>query len=81
MEFASFTGILFMHLCHVWIDIVWLTTVSHLAKMGANIAGLRWYRILVGVFGAVLVYSGATFIADSVSGISGIASLPSMHAS
>jgi len=81
LEFASFTGVLFMYLCHVWIDIVWLTTVSHLAKIGANIAGLRWYRILMGVFGAVLIYFGATFIADSVGGISDIASLLSMHSS
>ena len=69
LEFASFAGLVFMYLCHVWVDIVWLTAIAHFAGMGANVAGSRWYRILMAAFGAVLIYFGATFIADSLSGI------------
>ena len=66
LEFASFAGVVFMYLCHVWVDIVWLTAIAHFARMGANVAGSRWYRILMAAFGAVLIYFGATFIADAL---------------
>ena len=79
LEFASFAGVVFMYFCHVWIDIVWLTAVSHLARMGANVAGQKWYRILTGVFGVVLIYFGATFIVDSVGGIAPVSALLPMH--
>ena len=81
LEFASFAGVVFMYFCHVWIDIVWLTSVAHFARMGANVAGLRWYRILMAVFGVVLVYYGITFVADSLGGIVPVAGLLAMHQS
>jgi threonine/homoserine/homoserine lactone efflux protein len=65
LEIAALTGVVFMFLCHVWIDFVWLTTVSHFAKKGVNALGSRWYRALVGVFGVVLLYYGISFLGET----------------
>ncbi len=65
LELASLGGVLFMYFCHVWMDYAWLTATAHLAKIGTNVAGFKWYRILMIAFGAVLIYFGVTFIAGS----------------
>jgi threonine/homoserine/homoserine lactone efflux protein len=66
LEFASLAGVVFMYVCHVWMDYLWLVGVAHLAKAGANVAGLKWYRFLMILFGAILIYFGLTFIVSSV---------------
>lgn len=66
LEVGSLTGVVFMYFCHVWMDYVWLTLIAHFAKMGTNIGGLKWYRILMAVFGVVLVYFGMTFLVDLI---------------
>ena len=66
LEFASLAGVFLMYVCHVWMDYVWLSTTAHLAKMGMNIVGLKWYRVLIALFGAVLIYFGLTFLASSI---------------
>jgi threonine/homoserine/homoserine lactone efflux protein len=66
LEFASFGGILFMYACHVWMDYVWLVGTAYLAKSGMKVVGLKWYRVLVGVFGVVLVYFGLSFFIGSI---------------
>lgn len=66
LEFASFTGVVFMFLCHVWIDVIWLTLVAHFAKMGTDVVGHKWYRVVLAVFGVALVYYGLTFLAASL---------------
>jgi len=67
LEFAGLAGVIFMYLCHVWIDYAWLTLVATLAKSSTKILRQRWYRALMAVFGAVLIYFGASFIVDSVA--------------
>ena len=62
LEFAGFLGVIFMYICHVWVDYVWLTLVAGLAKKSARILEFRWYRLLIGVFGAVLIYFGLAFL-------------------
>jgi threonine/homoserine/homoserine lactone efflux protein len=66
LEFASFAGVVLMYLCHVWMDYVWLTATAHFAKVGLSLAGLRWYRFLMAIFGAVLVYFGFNFLLSSL---------------
>lgn len=66
LEIASFAGVVFMYGCHVWMDYVWLTVVAHFSKMGTNVVGLKWYRIVMAVFGAVLIYFGLTFLINSL---------------
>jgi len=66
LEFASLAGVVLMYLCHVWMDYLWLTVTAHFAKVGLNFAGLRWYRLLITIFGAILIYFGITFLLSSV---------------
>lgn len=66
LEFASLAGVVFMYLCHVWMDYVWLTAVAHFAKMGTNVIGFKWYRLIMAVFGAVLIYFGITFLISTL---------------
>jgi threonine/homoserine/homoserine lactone efflux protein len=66
LAFASLAGVIFMYVCHVWMDYAWLSIVAHLAKIGANIAGFKWYRLILLVFGVILIYFGFTFLANSI---------------
>ena len=66
LEFASLAGVLLMYVCHVWMDYVWLAATAHLAKRGMKVIGLKWYRLLMGVFGIVLVYFGLSFLINSI---------------
>lgn len=64
LDFASFPGVIFMYICHVWIDYVWLISVAHFAKMGTKVASSKWYRIIMAVFGVILIYYGITFLVN-----------------
>ena len=62
LEFAALLGVVFMFICHVWMDYVWLTGVAYFSKKGTNVIGFKWYRPLMIIFGAILIYFGLTFI-------------------
>ena len=62
LEFAALAGVIFMYLCHVWMDYVWLTGVAYFAKKGTDVMSLKWYRPLMVIFGIILIYFGITFI-------------------
>ena len=66
LEFAGLSGVLFMYICHVWVDYVWLTLLAKLAKSGNRILNHKWYRLLMIIFGIVLIYFGFTFLVDSL---------------
>jgi threonine/homoserine/homoserine lactone efflux protein len=67
LAFASFAGVIFMYVCHVWMDYVWLIGVAYVAKKGTNVMGLKIYRIIIGLFGFVLLYFGGMFIINAIS--------------
>ena len=67
LEFAGLFGVIFMYVCHVWIDYVWLTLIASLAKKSTKILNLRWYRLLIAIFGLVLIYFGISFLFDSLT--------------
>ena len=62
LAFASLAGVMLMYVSHIWMDYVWLTAVAHFAKMGINVVGVRWYKAVVIVFGAVLIFFGLLFL-------------------
>jgi threonine/homoserine/homoserine lactone efflux protein len=64
LAFGALLGVLLMYVSHVWMDYAWLTMVAHFARVGTKVAGSRWYRIIMIMFGAVLVYFGFTFLAS-----------------
>jgi threonine/homoserine/homoserine lactone efflux protein len=64
LEFAALLGVVFMFICHVWMDYVWLTSIAYFSKKGTNTLAFKWYKGLIVVFGLVLVYYGVSFIYD-----------------
>lgn len=62
LEFASLPGVVLMYVSHVWMDYVWLVSIAYFAEKGKRVAGTRWYRILLIVFGLVLIYFGLVFL-------------------
>ncbi len=62
LAFASLAGVVLMYVSHTWMDYVWLTAVAHFAKMGINVVGVRGYKVVVIVFGAVLIFFGFLFL-------------------
>jgi threonine/homoserine/homoserine lactone efflux protein len=67
LEFAGLAGVVFMYACHVWVDYAWLILVSGFAKRSSKILRFKWYRVLMAVFGLVLIYFGVSFFMDSLS--------------
>lgn len=66
LEFAALAGVIFMFICHVWMDYVWLIGISHFAKKGTNFLGSKWYRYLMASFGGILIYFGLNFLIDAL---------------
>ena len=62
LEFGALLGVIFMYICHVWMDYVWLISISYFAKKGLDIVGLKWYRPMMILFGVILIYFGFNFL-------------------
>ncbi len=67
LEFSGLVGVVFMFVCHVWVDYAWLILVSSFAKRSSKILRFKWYRLLMAIFGAVLIYFGISFLIGSLS--------------
>jgi threonine/homoserine/homoserine lactone efflux protein len=66
LEFAGLGGVIFMYVCHVWVDYVWLTLVAALAKRSTKILRIKGYRLIMACFGVVLIYFGCSFLVGSL---------------
>jgi len=66
LEFAGLIGVVFMYLCHVWVDFAWLTMVAGFAKRSAKFLRFKGYRLMIVVFGVVLIYFGISFLIDAI---------------
>jgi threonine/homoserine/homoserine lactone efflux protein len=66
LAFAGLLGVVFMFICHVWMDYVWLTGIAYFAKKGTQIIGSKGYRILISIFAVILIYFGITFIMNAI---------------
>jgi threonine/homoserine/homoserine lactone efflux protein len=64
LEFASWAGVLLMYVSHVWMDYVWLTSTAYLAKRGTSLVNKKGYRIVMAVFGGILVFFGLYFLSS-----------------
>ena len=62
----SFVGILIVFVAHIWMDFVWLGTVSFFASKSARFISDKNYKILMIVLSAVLVYFGAIFLIEAI---------------
>ena len=66
LVFAGLIGVVFMFICHVWMDYVWLIGIAYFVKRGTQIIGSKGYRILIGIFAIILIYFGITFIISAI---------------
>ena len=69
LALASLFGLLFMFICHIWIDYAWLILTAHLAKKGRNVLKSKAYQVLALIFGLLLLYYGVTFLTEGVNGL------------
>jgi threonine/homoserine/homoserine lactone efflux protein len=65
LALASFAGVLLMYVSHVWMDYAWLIGTAYLAKKGTNLAGSQGYRVLMIIFGVILIDFGLRFLMAS----------------
>ena len=63
---ASFLGVLIMYVAHVWMDYAWLTGTAYLAKKGTSLIVGKWYRIVMMVFGGILIVFGLNFLVSAL---------------
>jgi len=59
----AFTGILIVFALHIWMDFVWLGTVSFLASKSFRILSNRSYKLMMSGLSIMLIYFGITFLA------------------
>jgi len=64
---ASFAGVLIMYVSHVWMDYAWLTGTAYLARRGTSLTGGRGYRVVMMIFGAILILFGLYFLVSALS--------------
>lgn len=60
--FLSLVSFLLMYVSHVWMDYAWLTLSAYLARRGVSLIGGKGYRILMIVFGLILICFGLNFL-------------------
>jgi len=63
----AFTGILIVFVLHIWMDFVWLGTVSFLASKSSGIISNKNYKIIMIGLSLMLIYFGITFLMDVLS--------------
>jgi len=69
LDLAFFAGVGIMYVSHVWMDYAWLIATAYLARKGTNLIGSKRYRIVMIVFGAVLIFFGLDFLIPSLLGV------------
>ena len=66
LVFLSFVGFVLMYVSHVWMDYVWLTLSAYLARRGASLVSSKGYRILMTIFGLILICFGLNFLIATI---------------
>jgi threonine/homoserine/homoserine lactone efflux protein len=62
----SWAGIAIMYMAHVWMDYAWLTATAYLAKKGINLIGSKGYKIMMILFGIILLLFGFYFLTSAL---------------
>ena len=71
LAFAALLGVLLMYISHVWMDYVFLTALAHFSRKGMKMIGSKYYRTVLVLFGAILIYYGSTFVLGAFPSSSG----------
>lgn len=62
----AFAGILVVFVLHIWMDFVWLYSITHLVSKSVKILSSRNYKILMIILSSMLIYFGISFISDVI---------------
>ena len=66
LALAQIYGVLMMFAAHIWMDYAWLIAVAYFSKLGVNLIGSKAYKVLLTVFGIILIWYGMNFILNSI---------------
>jgi len=66
IAFASWAGVLLMYVAHVWMDYAWLMGTAYLARRGTRFVNRKGYRIVLVLFGLILIGFGIYFLASAL---------------
>ena len=66
VAFGPTTGIPILFGLHIWMDYIWLIGTAHLASKGRFVIKSKYYRLLLLVLSAVLVYYGISFMVQAI---------------
>lgn len=66
MEYDGY-GLVVMFLAHIWMDYAWLTVTALLAGRGIRMIDHRYYRFLILVISAILMYIAVQFLLEGVN--------------
>ena len=67
--FGIAAGIVILFASHIWMDYTWLTGTAYFASKGRSVLKSKYYRLLLLVLAAVLLYYGAYFTVTSISNL------------
>jgi len=62
LAFAALVGVVLMYVSHVWMDYAFLSVLAHFGNKGKKIVGSKYYRIILIIFGLILIYYGGSFV-------------------
>jgi threonine/homoserine/homoserine lactone efflux protein len=66
IAFASWAGVLLMYVAHVWMDYAWLVGTAYLARRGTKFVNRRGYKIVLMLFGLILIGFGVYFLTSAL---------------
>ena len=66
----GFIGVIIMFLSHIWIDFLWLSMIAEAGKRGIAITGRKGYRVMLMVFGILLLFLGVNILMKRFTSIS-----------
>ncbi len=66
IAFGSWAGVLLMYVAHVWMDYAWLTGTAYLARRGTKFVDRKGYRVVLILFGLILIGFGFYFLASAL---------------
>ncbi len=66
MEYDGY-GLVAMFIAHIWMDYAWLTVTALLAGRGISMIDHRYYRFLILIISAILVYIAIQFLIEGVN--------------
>ena len=66
IAFASWAGVFLMYVAHVWMDYAWLTGTAYLARRGTKFVDRKGYRIVLILFGLMIIGFGVYFLVSAL---------------